>query len=283
MNGSLPSLDPPLRKLARAEHHFRTIQKEIHTFLGGNPYSVSLDFYVDRDLTQPLGSRLPFGGLAYVALHFREGRPIPMWWAPLIGDFLHNLRSAVDHLVRQLPGSGADSVFPIFADEDRFERSRELQGLEGLDEHALAIIRAFQPYQRPLRTREWHPLWVLRCLHQLDRRRVLELCGHLEFDPRIDVVRIDKCRLGPPDRIRVGTMEHGAPFVRFLVRFPRARELRQYPNPQKVKTNVRIVSPYDVAFEDVGPGTGRPVLPTLREVLSHVRELIVPSFRQFYR
>jgi len=285
MNPSRPSLDPPLRKLARAEHHLRTLERAIQEFLDEDPYSVSLEFYVDRDLTQPLGSRLPMGGLAYLALLFRERQPIPMWWAPLISDFLHNLRSALDHLVRQLvgPDSRPDVVFPIFEDEDRFERWRELRGLDGLDEYALAIIRAFQPFQRSSRTRALHPLWMLRCLQDLDRLRVLELCGHLEFDSRVDEVRIHRCRLGPPDRIRVGPMKHGLPLVRFLVRFPRARELQHDSDPFQVKPHVRIASPFNVALEPGGPGTGRPVLSTLREILSQVRDLILPGFRQFYR
>lgn len=285
MTPSSSSIDASLRKLARAEHHFRSLERSIEEFLDGDPYSVAIDFYADRALTQPLGRHLPLGGLAYLALHFREHGPVPMWWAPLVGDFLQNLRSSLDQLVRQLvdPGTRSEVSFPISLDRDRFEKSRALAGLRTLDEHALAVVRAFQPYQRPRSSRERHPLWILRSLLELDHRRVLGFCGYLEFDPGMDVVRIDRCRIGPPERIRVGAMKHGAPLVRFLIRFPRAGEIRHDRDPFQVMTNIKITSPYDVALDPEGAGTGRPVLPTLREMLSLVRDTLVPSFRQFYR
>lgn len=285
MNPSSPSIDAPLRKLARAEHHFRSLEKSIENFLDGDPYSVAIDFYADRELTERLGRHLPLGALAYLALLFRERRPVPMWWAPMVGDFLQNLRSSLDQLLRQLvdPEIRPEVAFPIFSHRDRFENSEAVGRLRGLDEHAMAVVRAFQPYQRARDNREGHPLWILHSLLELDHLRVLGFCGHLEFDPRKDVVRIAKCRIGPPDRIRVGAMKHGAPLVRFLVRFPRAGELRHDPNPFEVKPEIRITSPYHVALDPMGPGTGQPLLPTLREMLTLVRDTIIPGFRHFYR
>ena len=91
--------------------------------------------------------------------------------AALVGDCVHNLRSALDHLVWQLSEdfSGVDdsdttSQFPIFRSEHLYQ-SRGVNQIGRVGASATALIRLLQPFhdEQPLA----HPLWFV---HDLDRR-----------------------------------------------------------------------------------------------------------------
>ena len=85
-------------------------------------------------------------------------------WALIVGDAIHNLRAALDHLVWQLVETnrktpGRHNSFPIAEDESRF-RSMVEQSLLGVDAPAAAAIQAIKPWKG-----ESEALWLL---HQLD-------------------------------------------------------------------------------------------------------------------
>jgi hypothetical protein len=85
-------------------------------------------------------------------------------WALSIGDALHNLRAALDHLVWQLVEAnghtaGRNNAFPI-ADDDSKYRSIIGQSLSGVGPSAVKAIEALKPWKGGN-----DPLWLL---HQLD-------------------------------------------------------------------------------------------------------------------
>ena len=112
----------------------------------------------------------------------------PITWAPLIGDFLHNARSAVDHLFWELirrrnyghePPEGTRATFPIFPNTGRFWRKRKEGGWTGLSgasalRHvpgdARRLILEVQPYKDGNRAKD-HPLWLLHSLSNTDSTR----------------------------------------------------------------------------------------------------------------
>lgn len=89
----LPSVPDPnplsgaWRKLSRAEQHLRTLHEEVRPFIDGRPYGVIPKLDLER-------SRCVFV-VAYV-----EEPPRPL--SLIFGDYVHNLRCALDHLAWQL-------------------------------------------------------------------------------------------------------------------------------------------------------------------------------------
>jgi hypothetical protein len=104
---------------------------------------------------------------------------LPPHWPAVFGDFVHNLRSALDHLAWQLVklnrGSPNESTqFPIWPNEFRYVdgAQKALWVSGGVSPAALGEIKAVQPYQRPDRL-DFDFLWRLRNLDVIDKHRHL--------------------------------------------------------------------------------------------------------------
>src|SRR5579862_235750 len=102
------------RKLGRAHDHLKEIEEAINGWLDSDNY-VTVHEY-DRG-TQRYRIYVDTKSMMNVL------DPVPL----LIGDYLHNLRSGLDHLALELAASHTtpltdklieDSEFPIFGDED---------------------------------------------------------------------------------------------------------------------------------------------------------------------
>jgi hypothetical protein len=138
------SLSGVRMKLDRAEQHLDALEAEVAPYNARGPYSV-----------RPLEA----DGDWWVARLTVTEPPDPRW-ALIVGDFLHNARSALDNLVWQLVlVNGAEpsfrNQFPIFADTPasenarvkRHARIREMLAGVGADE--VAFICELQPYTGP--------------------------------------------------------------------------------------------------------------------------------------
>jgi hypothetical protein len=98
----------------------------------------------------------------------------------VVGDVIHNLRSALDHTVWQLVlanGQTPDhrTMFPITRSSAEFEDRRG--GLRGVSEQAHAVIESVQPYHTPEPSvaPENSFLWMLNELSRWDKHRVLNV------------------------------------------------------------------------------------------------------------
>lgn len=82
--------------------------------------------------------------------------PLLEHWALLVGDCVHNLRSALDNLVYGLARLKADPPsdprgihFPIFTSKEAFEKSGSVKStLTQLPDHAAELVTAWQPFHR---------------------------------------------------------------------------------------------------------------------------------------
>jgi hypothetical protein len=75
-------------KIDRAKEHFDNLNMAIRTFGAGRPYRVE----IKKDTYNP----------SHEEYHFRSEAPIPDKWGAILGDCVHNLRSALDLLVVEL-------------------------------------------------------------------------------------------------------------------------------------------------------------------------------------
>ncbi|HEY8224238.1 MAG TPA: hypothetical protein VIG25_03095 [Pyrinomonadaceae bacterium] len=106
----------------------------------------------------------------------------------VVGDCIHNLRSAMDHLVLQLAilnntfaGAEKRTSFPVCLTPEAFKRSVKHDIAPFISPTALAVIEKYQPY-RTHTPAEMSPLWILSQLDIIDKHRVIVVVG-FKFSP----------------------------------------------------------------------------------------------------
>ncbi|HVA08440.1 MAG TPA: hypothetical protein VNG12_17025, partial [Acidimicrobiales bacterium] len=129
-------------KLDRAKEHWGALNREIRSFLGDHAIGPAATY-------DPL-QRL------YI---FRIGtvEPLPVRWGIVVGDIVHNTRSALDHLVTQLVIAnghrpGRHHAFPVCLTLSDWRRQVEQAkpgkaALDGVAPGAVSLIQSIQPYQ----------------------------------------------------------------------------------------------------------------------------------------
>jgi hypothetical protein len=149
-------------KVERAQEHLASLSAEVRAYLESKPYAVGFK----RD---PESRRL---------IYFVAGvRPTPRRLSALLGDTIHNLRSALDHLAFQLVSVGTGKspsshvYFPIADDRAKYIEQRRRQ-LKGATPSAIAVVDSLNPYKGGN-----DELWLLHKLNNLDKHRVLITAG----------------------------------------------------------------------------------------------------------
>jgi hypothetical protein len=165
-------VDHPLNgcraKLNRADEHFRALDAQIPVFLDSEPHEFRR--HIDAE-----------AGRYSVAVHVKRDPPIE--WSVIVGEFVHNLRSALDHLVWQLvilsgnqpvPGPGGNQ-FPIFTKKPGDMRRRTTlfnRQLRGVHRAMRAAINRIQPYHAGS-SAHLRPLAVLADLSNEDKHQAI--------------------------------------------------------------------------------------------------------------
>jgi hypothetical protein len=124
-------------KLERAKRHLAVIKREVRAYQGSHPEFAEA----------VLNPTLPGYDL------YSKVTPPSIGLSVKIGDFLFNLRSALDHLARGLVETEGNTpvdvgnrrtAFPIL---ERRPKALDIAG--GVDPNALSIVERLQPYSRP--------------------------------------------------------------------------------------------------------------------------------------
>jgi hypothetical protein len=217
-------------KLARAQEHLRAINVAIDKFREVDAYTITFEPNSDR---------------RQVAIKLVILRNLPPEWAIIIGDCIHNLRGALDHLAFALPrATGTDprwedwSQFPI-CDAPRGFGNVIGRCLCGVDALAIEGVERSQPYfgrDGP----EGHGLWYLRNLSNLDKHRLspvvwsLPASGSVEIpDPPTGTARIV---------FRTGTPEHGDTIAKVYF---------SDPAPAGIEVTLNLL--FGVTIRDIAP------------------------------
>jgi hypothetical protein len=159
-------------KLRRAELHFHTLD------------ALVVDFRTEAYAVQPENDWTK-GQTVIFAEPLRE--PPSLYWGPIIGDFVHNIRSALDHLVFALAaarkGPPPELVkgtkwerlsFPIRLDDTEWNSIR-CDRLWALSDRQAAAIYDLQPFTTGQNAPEREPLAMLEELWNIDKHRHLHL------------------------------------------------------------------------------------------------------------
>ena len=105
------SLSGVRAKRDRAEHHLNLIEQRIQAFVNSDPYTVSVEGHPERGFYQ---ARL---------VHPKEFPSTEL--SLMVGDCIHNMRSALDYVAWELASgdiSDKTTMFPICVDRDTFDK-----------------------------------------------------------------------------------------------------------------------------------------------------------------
>lgn len=256
-------LDGPRHKLGRAEAQLDQLDVQIARFMRRDTHEITQTF-------DPKTGRC--------TLRFIIKHPPPLSWSMAIGEIVHNLRSALDHLACQLfrlhaPESDWEGTrFPILTDNTDAGLDKAIDNyLPGLPEPIRAQLRASQPYKRGDDARR-DPLSVLNRLSNQDKHRLLvpvfaavipgstSIVGYREMR---DVDPIPQSDFTLPS----GPLRTDAPFG----------ELQFTITGDHPYVEVETHFPIDISFSDGGP-----VVDDLRRIGGHVATVVFKRFLPFF-
>lgn len=178
------ALDGPAAKLMRAYFHLDCLTGEVVAF-EASPQARC--FVLDREYDQHTTT---FVGRVSEELQF------PMIFAVLIGDVLHNARSALDHLAYCLAARSGrkenklrQTQFPIIVDGDDWSRERVANMVRYINPDDRALIEAHQPFRSIDHPPADHVLATLNTLSNRDKHRLLiPVAGQAAFAEQ-DIVK----------------------------------------------------------------------------------------------
>lgn len=155
---------PAFLKLAHANTHFTALGDEVRTFLAQN----EPEMVVEYDPTTGWQS------VRIVAIP-----ELPRDWGVILGDALHDCRSALDNTVASLVRLAAgeptrSSEFPILVNPRGGPEQPLLTALTGVLHVYQEPVRAAQPYLVGA-DRDQHPLAILQALSNADKHRVVHV------------------------------------------------------------------------------------------------------------
>ena len=217
----MPSLDGAFAKLHRAEKHLKIASGLVRWF-ARNKCSVRREINTETNTVD---------GYAIM-----DSPPTRI--AMILGDAIHNMRSALDHAVYELVISNPDpnkptgvpndkTMFPICDTRPGFLRQvNELGRIKGVPDDACKIIGSAQPLnlrERGLDHRA-NPLWILNKLENIDKHRRFTVVagaviGHVAKVTRADGLVLDFVDGAPnrqqPTIIRDGGKVFSLPLLKF--------------------------------------------------------------------
>lgn len=245
----LPPLESARLKIDRAEKHVRTLNQCVQRFLDRDPYPVTR--HLERE-----------GAEHVYRVHIRA--ETPGHFGTIVGDCLHNLRSALDSIVYDL---SAPSVPTLTEQEERsigFPIAFKPENYNGGSARfappaAQTEIERSQPYCRPPASEDH--LWLLHDFNRVDKHRavhVVPATSHgSQHTPYIGVEE----RFHP-----LGPFEDGTELARFI-----------FPSPQP-DMDVNFRPMFSVSLRD-GPV---PAVVELESMAQLVRHHVLPRFERFF-
>lgn len=179
---------------------------------------------------------------------------MPLQFGVILGEIVHDLRSALDHLVYQmvLLNEGKPytrNYFPIYLVHDapnnpRTWVTKAASDLQGVLEQHWALFDRLQPYRRGHRA-QFHPLAVLNHLSLVDKHRVLYVAAmNTPYGvlPQVHLNTQGFSGFRPILRLTAGLIQENAEAFRFgIIDAP-------YGTPRRV--DMRVQPPVQVLFSD---------------------------------
>ncbi|MBI4479466.1 MAG: hypothetical protein HY651_05545 [Acidobacteria bacterium] len=243
-------------KLIRAEEHLSLLDRRIEEYFNGKPLEVVKE--ADAEFVR-------------FVLRIRE-QPAP-YLGVIIGDCLHNMRSALDHLLWQfinfpLPKEiRANKLsFPIFLKEVRYREEMESNRLPRcISKEAMTLIDGLQPYHGGDQA-NMHALWFLHELSNRDKHKMIHTTAGAAICDEVALAGTMNPALFS-GIVNPAILKDGAE----LFRLPLAKNATD-------RMNVNARFRYFVALKETDSWTDDAVTAYLDRCLNFLRSEIVPAF-----
>ena len=241
-----PQFEASKIKIQRAEKHIAELDSAMQGFFSKKPFRAIVE---------------PGETVARQVITFRVRKVVPKEFSAIIGDVIHNLRTALDllasELVRLNKQSDEDVYFPFCDKADYLDTMIRKRHLDRAAPQCVELIRTLKPYT--------NGNVALRAIHDLDiqdKHKMLILAsGSAGFG---------NAKFGDGKaHISVGA---GVKFV-VIDGFT----LFTFPADPKLRIGQEIKTTFTLIFPPLGPLGAREVLPTLRSLAKLVSG-IVESF-----
>lgn len=254
-------------KLDRAYEHLALLPVETGRYFESHPYRAPLDEHYEE-----------------ARFVLRVVLPVPLRVSILIGDVVHNARSALDHLANALILAHdalptTKTGFPIFdlegkfnAKEKAFPEGKGFSMLPGVPDMALAIACDVQPYHMG-QDAERHPLWVLYKLSNSDKHRQLSLVAGAAQGAYIHLVEPNDGPIAMYGDMTAGVIYDGDE----MARFPTTRD-----DILSRQLDKKVQLTGFVSLDERPVWRGEPLEEALLRVLGFIGESIIPRFRPFF-
>jgi len=248
MKSSLTGIN---QKIGRAREHLAAVGELLQSYDGGSEIAAEVDANGMLWLTAKLA-------------------PVPDSLPILIGDCVHNLRAALDHLVWQLAIANnktpnASNMFPICNTPQGFQAQLAKDRLQGVYPNARSAIEALQPYSTGSET-----LQVISFLDNVDKHRTLVVARCLitqqQFTLKHPVMQAVVCYGGT-----VGTKMRGGEKILGMA-------AGSFGGGLPIIEGKRDVY---VAFDEEPPAKDLEVMTTLSAAVDYVEHSIVPSLKKW--
>jgi hypothetical protein len=245
-------------KLRRASEHLESLQQISHEYLWEMPWACEI--VTDR------------ASCSYLVTVTQK--PTPLRASTVFGDAIHNLRSCLDHLARQLvlanggtPTDGpGGTMFPIL---DRLNKDHlvDIRPFGSISGEARSAVAAVQPY---LSGADYatHPLWRLNRLDNIDKHRLLHLTtirggGQMAFYPD-DGVEI----VNTPDIARYAVALHSQA----------TQQITVAPGDVYDRACMGGIWAMQLVLAEDGPDRNKSVEGITRQLIRYVTEDVLPRF-----
>ena len=241
-------------KIDRAKKHLADLDIAIRAFESQWPYTIKVETNSNT---------------GYETHKFFLLVPIPDEWGAIVGDCIHNLRSALDllavELVRHGGGTPDDyTAFPIGSNSTHFNTSA-IRRIDGASVDAIKLVRRLKPYYSGNDT-----LWRLHRIDIADKHQLLipVAAAHKEFGAQAGV--INKRFPAPKSRMHIWPASNR--------KFPlkNGDELISYrrvidPN---YEDNTKFHFAFEIAFGEGQIFDGEPVIPALNQLIRFTERVI---------
>lgn len=170
-----PQLKGSFAKLARAKEHIEALAAAEYEYFGQTketrPFEVDHHFNPETNVYSFVG---------------RITREPPARMGAIIGDIVHNLRSALDYLVWELVSAQSGDPerlgkpypqFPIYTDPTKWDPAGKKSVMRGVSPAAAEKLKAVQPFNPIPTILGQHPLLRLHDLWNRDKHRTITVAN----------------------------------------------------------------------------------------------------------
>ncbi|QGM45845.1 hypothetical protein [Methylocystis heyeri] len=240
-------------KIERAKQHVNDLNREMEAFMAQKPFRL-------------IARQDPKSATRTISI--KTYCPIPEQISLILGDAIHNMRSALDLLIFSMIGhlvTNPDGLyFPIAKSYDRLKGTLESRQIKLAGENVVAEIEALEPYPGGC-----EELWELQWLDVNDKHKIIIPVGMVPHLAASDINKIDSS-------IRIfGTKETFIVPIQpeiFIIQLGGNRAARRAIVPFAKETEFQPT--FILCFGESQPFQFQPILPTLHRLIRRVERAI---------